>query len=92
MIYVFVSTKKTDIFFRYSDADGQNRHTVFDGNVPHVFSLTIFEEWMYWTDWARHSIERANRFTGEKRFVLLNVTHRPMDIHVIHPLRQRQGK
>lgn len=78
-------------YIEYSDADGQNRHTVFDGNVPHVFSLTIFEEWMYWTDWARHSIERANRFTGEKRFVLLNVTHRPMDIHVIHPLRQRQA-
>ena len=37
------------------------------------------------------SIERAHKFSGENHTVLLNVTHRPMDIHVYHPLKQRPG-
>ncbi len=77
---------------RYADLDGNNRHSVLFGVVPHPFSITIFEEWMYWTDWNTKSIEKANRFTGEDRQVLRNTTHRPMDIHVVHPLRQIAGE
>jgi hypothetical protein len=43
---------------------------------------------MYWTDWNHQSVEKANRFTGIQQSVLVNVTHRAMDIHVVHPLRQ----
>lgn len=54
-----------DQLCRYADIDGANRHTVLaEGTVPHPFSITIFEEWMYWTDWNHKSIEKANRFTG----------------------------
>ena len=65
---------------------------VLDGSVPHVFSLAVFEDWMYWTDWNHMAVEKANRFTGADRTILVNVTHRPMTIHVVHPLRQRQSK
>ena len=71
--------------------DGGNRHTVLEG-VPHAFAITIFEEWMYWTDWNHKTVEKANRFTGADRQVLRNTTHRPMDIHVMHKLRQKQGQ
>ena len=76
---------------RFCDFDGGNRHTVLDGSVPHVFSLAVFEDWMYWTDWNHMAVEKANRFTGADRSVLVNVTHRPMTIRVVHPLRQRQS-
>ena len=72
--------------------DGKNRHTVINGAVPHVFALTLFEEWMYWTDWNHRSIEKANRFTGKDHSILVNLTHRPMDIHLVHPLRQKIGR
>ena len=83
---------KSCIFFlRYSNLDGSNRHTILEGQVPHPFAITIFEEWMYWTDWNHKSVEKANRFTGENREILKNTTHRPMDIQIFHPLRQPLG-
>jgi hypothetical protein len=36
---------------RFSDLDGSNRHIVLQGKVPHPFAMTIFEDWVYWTDW-----------------------------------------
>ncbi|XP_076440226.1 low-density lipoprotein receptor-related protein 2-like [Babylonia areolata] len=72
----------------YSNMDGTGRKTVME-KVPHLFAITIFEDWMYWSDWNHMSIERAHKFSGANHSVLLNVTHRPMDIHVFHALRQR---
>jgi len=77
---------------RFADFDGGNRRLVLDGSVPHVFSLTVFEDWMYWSDWNHMAIEKANRFTGANRTVLVNVTHRPMTVRVVHPLRQRHSQ
>ncbi|XP_071103874.1 low-density lipoprotein receptor-related protein 2-like [Haliotis cracherodii] len=68
--------------------DGTNRQTVIEG-VPHPFAMTIFEEIMYWTDWNHLTIEYANKLTGANHTVLRNITHRPMDIHIYHPLRQK---
>ena len=59
--YLTLSSK----FTRYANLDGSDRHTVLEeGSVPHIFSITLFEEWMYWTDWNLKTIEKANRFTG----------------------------
>ena len=79
------------IFFRYADMDGSNRHIVLEG-VPHPFSISLFEDFMYWTDWNHLTVERANKYTGANHTILWNVTHRPMDVHVFHPLKQRQSK
>ena len=76
-------------YIEYADIDGNNRHTVLSGTAPHPFAITIFEEWMYWTDWNHRSVEKANRFNGTLHHtVLTNVTHRAMDIQLVHPLRQ----
>ncbi|ESO82185.1 hypothetical protein LOTGIDRAFT_170222, partial [Lottia gigantea] len=74
----------------YINIDGSGRHTVLQG-VPHPFAITVFEDWMYWTDWNHLSIEKANKYTGANHTILRNITHRPMDIHVYHPLRQKVG-
>lgn len=72
------------------DFDGKNKHIVISGaKVPHVFALTLFEDYIYWTDWNIKGISRANKFTGKDLKVLRNTTHRPYDIHVYHPLRQQ---
>ena len=76
--------------FGYADLDGKNRHIVLEG-VPHPFSISLFEDVMYWTDWNHLTIERANKFTGANHTILWNVTHRPMDVHVFHPLKQKPG-
>lgn len=72
-----------------SDLEGRYRHYVIKGNaVPHVFAISLFDDYIYWTDWNLKSISRANKFNGEKIQVLRNTTHKPYDIHIFHPLRQ----
>ncbi|XP_013773508.1 low-density lipoprotein receptor-related protein 2-like isoform X2 [Limulus polyphemus] len=76
-------------YIEFADLDGKNRHTVIHGKtVPHVFSLSIFDDVMYWTDWNMKGLYKALKFTGENIQVLRNTSHRPYDIHIYHPLRQ----
>ena len=34
--------------------------------LRHPFSITTFEDWVYWTDWDREAVFRANKFTGNE--------------------------
>ena len=77
---------------RYSDLDGQHRHAVYDGTLPHPFALTVFEETVYWTDGNTRTVEKGDKYDGSGREVLVNTTHRPFDIHVCHPYRQPIGE
>lgn len=50
-----------------ADLEGRHRHVVLSGDkVPHVFAITLFEDYIYWTDWNMKAIFRANKFTGEQ--------------------------
>ncbi|MCI4378615.1 hypothetical protein PGIGA_G00218000, partial [Pangasianodon gigas] len=75
-------------YIEYSDLDGRHRHTVYDGVLPHPFAITVFEDTVYWTDWNTHTVEKGNKYNGTGRQALVNTTHRPFDIHVLHPYRQ----
>ena len=33
--------------------------------LKHPFSITLFEDWMYWSDWDRNAIFKADKFTGK---------------------------
>ncbi|XP_041433100.1 low-density lipoprotein receptor-related protein 2 isoform X2 [Xenopus laevis] len=75
-------------YIEYSDLDGRHRHTVYNGNLPHPFAITVFEDSIYWTDWNTRTVEKGNKYDGSGRTMLVNTTHRPFDIHVYHPYRQ----
>uniref|UniRef100_A0A671UNK4 Low density lipoprotein receptor-related protein 2b n=1 Tax=Sparus aurata TaxID=8175 RepID=A0A671UNK4_SPAAU len=75
-------------FLDFADMDGQNRHRAIAGTLPHVFAVSLFEDWVYWTDWNTHAVEKAHKYTGEERTLMGNNTHRPSDIHIYHPYRQ----
>ncbi|XP_006902182.1 PREDICTED: low-density lipoprotein receptor-related protein 2 [Elephantulus edwardii] len=75
-------------YIEYSDLEGHHRHIVYDGTLSHPFAITIFEDIIYWTDWNTKSIEKGNKYDGSNRVRLVNITHRPFDIHVYHPYRQ----
>ncbi|KAL8579462.1 hypothetical protein ACOMHN_026827 [Nucella lapillus] len=72
--------------------DGSRRRTVIGLGflVPHVFAMTTFESRLYWTDWEKDSIMFADKFSGNHTKNLTTLAHRPMDIQVVHPLRQEQ--
>uniref|UniRef100_A0A3P8ZIX3 EGF-like domain-containing protein n=1 Tax=Esox lucius TaxID=8010 RepID=A0A3P8ZIX3_ESOLU len=75
-------------FLDFADMDGSNRHRAIAGSLPHPYAVTLFEDWVYWTDRNTHTVEKAHKYTGASRVVMGNNTHRPTDIHVYHPYRQ----
>lgn len=61
-------------------------------NVAHPFGITIFEDQVYWTDWNEKFVYKAHKFSGDDMKVIQETIHRPLDIVIIHPLRQDSCK
>ncbi|CAH2989504.1 unnamed protein product [Chilo suppressalis] len=75
--------------------DGTGRRVILYSTdvLRHPFSITTFEDWVYWTDWDKTAVYRANKFNG-KDVEAITSTHtlqNPMVIHVYHPYRQPDG-
>jgi hypothetical protein len=60
--------------------------------LHHIFALTVLEDYLYWTDWETKAVRRCRKYNGTDCSTLATTVHRPMDIHVYHPLRQVQGE
>lgn len=47
--------------------DGTKRETILYSidTLRHPFSITTFEDWVYWTDWDKETIFKANKFSGK---------------------------
>ena len=56
--------------------DGSNRRVVLSAGpaISHPFAITVFEDWLYWSDWDHRTIMRANKFTG-KNATSVTMTH-----------------
>ncbi|KAK9298029.1 hypothetical protein QLX08_008537 [Tetragonisca angustula] len=61
--------------------------------LRHPFSITTFEDYVYWTDWDKEAIFKANKFTGKsvEAVTSLRTLKYPMVVHVYHPYRQPDG-
>lgn len=51
--------------------DGLDRRELVT-DLPHAFGFTILDDFVYWTDWQRRSIERVNKFTGGDRELIID--------------------
>lgn len=52
------------------DADGGNRQTLLDDNLPHLFGFTLLGDFIYWTDWQMRSIERVHKVTAVRETII----------------------
>ncbi|KAH8407014.1 hypothetical protein KR222_004147, partial [Zaprionus bogoriensis] len=44
----------------------QRRQILYSAEyLRHPFSITTFEDYIYWTDWDKQTVFKANKFTGE---------------------------
>ncbi|RZF40959.1 hypothetical protein LSTR_LSTR013214 [Laodelphax striatellus] len=79
-----------------SNLDGENVRIVMSRatnpnlKLHHVFAIAVFENYLYWTDWELKTVERCHKYTGEDCKTMTVTIHRPMDIHVYHPYRQKK--
>ncbi|XP_015190651.1 PREDICTED: very low-density lipoprotein receptor-like isoform X3 [Polistes dominula] len=82
-------------FIASCNYDGSGRRTVLFAPeiLRHPFSITTFEDYVYWTDWDKETIFKVNKFTGKDVEAVTSVRspQQPMVVHVYHPYRQPDG-
>lgn len=73
-----------------SNLDGTKRSVILsdDHYLRHPFSISVFEDSLYWTDWQTESIHKTNKFNGSAVSNIAISLFSPMDIHVFHELKQ----
>ncbi|XP_072171800.1 low-density lipoprotein receptor-like [Diadema setosum] len=70
--------------------EGGKRRVILSGEdrVSHPFDITVFEDFIYWTDWSTNSVKRADKFTGSNQTAVITEINGPMGLAILHPLRQ----
>ncbi|XP_017776148.1 PREDICTED: very low-density lipoprotein receptor-like isoform X2 [Nicrophorus vespilloides] len=90
----WVDAKLNDI--SSCDYNGHDRRVILHSTeaLRHPFSISTFEDWLYWTDWDKSAVFKANKFTGKdlQPVTATEMIHNPMVIHVYHPYRQPDGE
>jgi sugar lactone lactonase YvrE len=73
-----------------SDLNGEDRKIVLYSNnyLKHPFAITVFEDWVFWTDWETEGIHKANKFHGGNLTDVAQNLYSPMDLHVFHKYKQ----
>ncbi|CAL1296721.1 unnamed protein product [Larinioides sclopetarius] len=71
----------------FINLDSQIRKVVIKDEQSHPYSLTVFEDFVYWSDWKSLTIKSANKFTGHIIHVMKKSQHRHiMGINIYHPV------
>ena len=72
---------------RKTEASGRN------GELGHPFSLAVFGQSIFWTDWREKFIYRTTKKNSSKRITVVKRVQNllPMDIKIIHPHQQIKG-
>lgn len=60
--------------------------------VPHPFGISLFEHNVYFTDWTRMAVMKANKFSDNNPEVVYSTSQTPHGVAVIHRLKQPSGK
>ncbi|XP_043188540.1 low-density lipoprotein receptor-like isoform X4 [Amphibalanus amphitrite] len=78
-----------------ADLDGANRRIIISsGNtLDHPFAITTFEDSIFWSDWNKMSLFKANKFTGSAvtSVAPTGKVQFPLVVRVYHPYRQPNG-
>lgn len=70
------------------------RKTVVHGGaaIPHPFGISLFEHNVYFTDWTKMAVMKANKFNDNNPQVVYSTSQTPHGVAVIHQLKQPYGK
>lgn len=85
--FLFWADANTDKIEK-STLTGRKRQSIIRKKVYHPYSLTLFRDRLYWTDWHRHTIEHCDKSTGRDRVSIIGGMTRPSALHIYHPERQ----
>ncbi|KAK7507961.1 hypothetical protein BaRGS_00000926, partial [Batillaria attramentaria] len=80
-------------FIEFCMYDGSGRVKVFgnDHFLRHPHSLTIYEDWLYWSDRAASRVSRCKKFNCTDRSVVASSIARPLGIAAYNIVKQPSG-
>lgn len=72
------------------DYDGEDHQVILKDSksLIHPFSIALFKEKLFWTDWRTQSVSMTNKFDGSVPEDIQRLPNRLFDIKVFHPNRQ----
>ncbi|XP_049944498.1 vitellogenin receptor-like [Schistocerca serialis cubense] len=66
--------------------DGSDRRVILETAVKHPFSIAVFENTLYWSDWEDQQIASCHKFTGKNYKVMLrSLRSHIYGIKIYHP-------
>uniref|UniRef100_A0A8C4SKD2 Uncharacterized protein n=1 Tax=Erpetoichthys calabaricus TaxID=27687 RepID=A0A8C4SKD2_ERPCA len=61
--------------------DGSRRYVILSDDPVHPFGLAVYGDYIFWTDWVRRAVLRADKFVGGNMKVLrADIPQQPMGI------------
>lgn len=57
---------------------------VLDDIIQSPYSLAVFENKLYWSDWHENTIQSCDKFTGKDWKIITHTSTIPYDIHIDH--------
>lgn len=60
--------------------------------IPHPFGISLFEHNVYFTDWTKMAVMKANKFNDNNPQVVYGTSQTPHGVAIIHQLKQPYGK
>lgn len=61
-------------------------------NLGHPFSITVFEDFLYWSDQVDNAVHKLFKFGNEAVKTIAQDLKTPYEIRVYHIYRQPEGK
>lgn len=77
----------------HCDYNGHDKMVVVSSSrdLKHPFSVAVFEETIYWTDWETEGVHYANKLDGSRYSVMARFVHGTTILRIIHNMAQPSG-
>lgn len=71
-----------------ADWDGKNRQILVRNDIEEPYAVTLYQNYVYWSDWNTGDVERVHKVTGENRTVVHTDLAYISSLLIFHSSRQ----